>query len=45
MAKKNDKIHFCHLPEDYKGGKAHPSVEGHKAAAEVLAKFIKDNIL
>lgn len=36
------KIHFCHLPENYKGGKAHPDVEGHRAAAEVLTKFIEN---
>lgn len=39
--KYNKKIHFCHLPENYEGGKAHPSVAGHRAAAAVLAEFIK----
>lgn len=38
---KQDKIHFCHLPENYDGGKAHPSVEGHRAAAAVLTEFLK----
>ncbi|MBR3593192.1 MAG: hypothetical protein IKL44_00810 [Clostridia bacterium] len=42
---KKAKIHFCHLPENYDGGKAHPSVAGHRAAAEVLAAFIKENLL
>ena len=41
---RGDKIYFCHLPENYDGGKAHPSIAGHKAAAEVLTKFIKENI-
>lgn len=34
-------IHFCHLPENYEGGKAHPNVAGHHAAAKVLTEFIK----
>ena len=40
-AERGKKIHFCHLPENYKGGKAHPDVSGHHAAAEVLTEFIK----
>ncbi len=40
-ASKGDKIHFCNLPENYDGGKAHPSVEGHRAAAAVLTDFLK----
>lgn len=39
---RGEKIHFCHLPENYEGGKAHPNVEGHRAAAKVLSEFIKN---
>ncbi len=41
---KGAKIYFCHLPENYDGGKAHPSLAGHRAAAEVLTEFIKTNL-
>ncbi len=41
---RGSRILFCHLPENYDGGKAHPSVEGHCAAAETLISFIKENL-
>lgn len=34
--------YYCSLPYNGAGGGAHPSVEGHKAAADVLTDFIKD---
>jgi hypothetical protein len=33
--------YYCSLPYNGDGGGAHPSVEGHKAAADVLTNFIK----
>ena len=41
---RGDEILFCSLPENYEGGKAHPAVVGHHAAAKVLTEFIKANI-
>ena len=41
---RGEEILFCSLPENYEGGKAHPAVVGHHAAAKVLTEFIKANI-
>ncbi len=35
-------VYYCALPTDYSGGKSHPSLAGHKNAADILTKFIKD---
>ncbi len=38
-------LYFCALPTDHSGGNYHPSLAGHKNAADVLTKFIKDKVL
>lgn len=34
--------YYCRLPSNTDGAGAHPNVEGHRAAAETLTKFIQD---
>ncbi len=36
---------YCRLPTNQEGGQQHPTIEGDIAAAEVLAQFIRDNVI
>jgi len=36
---------FCILPENTEGGEGHPTVAGHRAAAESLKTFLINNVL
>ncbi|MBQ2705135.1 MAG: hypothetical protein IJF58_06285 [Clostridia bacterium] len=35
-------VYYCPLQTDWSGGGGHPSLAGHKAAADTLTKFIQD---
>jgi hypothetical protein len=35
-------VYYCQLETDWSGGGGHPSLAGHKKAADTLTKFIQD---